>query len=48
METYLEMFVGFLLALFMWFAVYKVARDIGTGLGMLVDWLRDRQEKAGR
>jgi len=36
------------LGLFMWYAAYKVARDIGTGLAYLVNWWADRRARAGR
>jgi len=44
----IEMILGIALGLFMWYAAYKVARDIGTGLAYLVNWWADRRARAGR
>ncbi|MEM0138556.1 MAG: hypothetical protein QW100_02360 [Thermoplasmatales archaeon] len=44
----IEMVLGIALGLFLWYAAYKVARDIGTGLAHIVNWWADRRARAGR
>jgi len=44
----IEMILGIALGLFIWYAAFRVARDIGIGLAYLVNWWADRRARAGR